>query len=523
MNARIADLIRESRTDEIGDAIEEGALLPHADLHAGADRARRLRGGRRGCRRERRHEPPRLPDLARASAEGAGGRDCAGGRRERLQRGRRRALAESPRGSSPSTAWNREAAARRGRRSRWPRSAGSAGADTFTLVRPTASAEPSQRLAPNPPGSVSVPPAATGRHRRCRRSRSPALDSSGAAPAPPTGSRGRCSPRSTRSSRTSGATWGRARRAPSAGCSSCRDTWLRWGVDADGNGFADPWNAADAIYAAARYLAASGGQSDVRGSDLLLQPRGLVRQRGARPGGALRRRAREGVIFKLDRLQVAVDDARKQVASSERTTPLREGRHAQACGRRGRACSSAPRRARLLSTKLVLEQRAARLTARRVAAERLVKKQHAALAAAQRALSAAREQMLAPSFSYPVASVLGAPAYSGDYVVPRRRRPRCRQRRAHAPRLPGRRHRRADRGPRLRARRGVRRPRLARAGPPLRHRPDDRYGRRPELDLLPPLVPGRTGSRPAPGSRPAHRSVSSGPPETPPARTSTCS
>src|ERR671936_1606656 len=41
------------------------------------------------------------------------------------------------------------------------------------------------------------------------------------------------------------------------------DTWLRWGVDADGNGIADPWNATDAIFAAARYLAASGGQTDI--------------------------------------------------------------------------------------------------------------------------------------------------------------------------------------------------------------------------------------------------------------------
>jgi soluble lytic murein transglycosylase-like protein len=40
-------------------------------------------------------------------------------------------------------------------------------------------------------------------------------------------------------------------------------TWLRWGVDADGDGVADPWRAADAIYAAARYLAASGGQKDI--------------------------------------------------------------------------------------------------------------------------------------------------------------------------------------------------------------------------------------------------------------------
>ncbi len=42
------------------------------------------------------------------------------------------------------------------------------------------------------------------------------------------------------------------------------DTWLRWGVDANGDGVADPWNADDAIYAAARYLAASGGSSDIR-------------------------------------------------------------------------------------------------------------------------------------------------------------------------------------------------------------------------------------------------------------------
>ena len=40
-------------------------------------------------------------------------------------------------------------------------------------------------------------------------------------------------------------------------------TWLRWGVDADGDGIADPWNATDAVYAAARYLAASGGQTDI--------------------------------------------------------------------------------------------------------------------------------------------------------------------------------------------------------------------------------------------------------------------
>jgi soluble lytic murein transglycosylase-like protein len=40
-------------------------------------------------------------------------------------------------------------------------------------------------------------------------------------------------------------------------------TWERWGVDADGDGIANPWSAEDAIAAAARYLAASGGTTDI--------------------------------------------------------------------------------------------------------------------------------------------------------------------------------------------------------------------------------------------------------------------
>jgi murein DD-endopeptidase MepM/ murein hydrolase activator NlpD len=41
-------------------------------------------------------------------------------------------------------------------------------------------------------------------------------------------------------------------------------TWVRWGTDADRDGIADPWNPQDAIYSAARYLAASGAASDLR-------------------------------------------------------------------------------------------------------------------------------------------------------------------------------------------------------------------------------------------------------------------
>jgi hypothetical protein len=41
-------------------------------------------------------------------------------------------------------------------------------------------------------------------------------------------------------------------------------TWAAYGVDASGDGIADPYNPVDAIYAAARYLSASGAPEDLR-------------------------------------------------------------------------------------------------------------------------------------------------------------------------------------------------------------------------------------------------------------------
>jgi cell wall-associated NlpC family hydrolase len=41
-------------------------------------------------------------------------------------------------------------------------------------------------------------------------------------------------------------------------------TWARWGIDANGDGIADPNNPTDAIFSAARYLAGCGGQFDIK-------------------------------------------------------------------------------------------------------------------------------------------------------------------------------------------------------------------------------------------------------------------
>jgi transglycosylase-like protein with SLT domain len=43
-------------------------------------------------------------------------------------------------------------------------------------------------------------------------------------------------------------------------------SWSQYGVDANGDGFKDPYNPADAIFAAARYLRAAGGSTDIRGA-----------------------------------------------------------------------------------------------------------------------------------------------------------------------------------------------------------------------------------------------------------------
>jgi murein DD-endopeptidase MepM/ murein hydrolase activator NlpD len=40
-------------------------------------------------------------------------------------------------------------------------------------------------------------------------------------------------------------------------------TWMRWGMDADGDRIANPWDPEDAVFAAARYLAAAGAQEDI--------------------------------------------------------------------------------------------------------------------------------------------------------------------------------------------------------------------------------------------------------------------
>ena len=67
-------------------------------------------------------------------------------------------------------------------------------------------------------------------------------------------------------------------------------TWKQWGVAVDGHSVANPYDPRDAIFSAARYLAAAGGRRRHLARDLRLQPRRLVRQHGAGSGPGDRRR-----------------------------------------------------------------------------------------------------------------------------------------------------------------------------------------------------------------------------------------
>jgi murein DD-endopeptidase MepM/ murein hydrolase activator NlpD len=193
-------------------------------------------------------------------------------------------------------------------------------------------------------------------------------------------------------------------------------TWERWGVDASGDGVADPWNPDDAIAAAARYLAASGGATDISGAvfsynhaqwyvDEVLQ---LAQLFGS--GGV-------DATFNLDRLQVSLDRARETVVHANHKLvraerDLRALRSREDVLRRHEAASA------LLSDQLTFDRQATLIGVRRAAAESRVADLRQEVEQAQGDLALAKERSLSASFAPAAGSLLAAPAYDGQYVFP---------------------------------------------------------------------------------------------------------
>jgi murein DD-endopeptidase MepM/ murein hydrolase activator NlpD len=194
-------------------------------------------------------------------------------------------------------------------------------------------------------------------------------------------------------------------------------TWERWGLDANGDGVADPWNPEDAIYAAARYLSAAGGTQDIsRGVfaynhaqwyvDEVLQ---LAHTFGS--GGL-------DTTFKLDRLQVSLDGARKDVAEANRQL-LAALRDQRALAKQESRWQAKAEGAQLLSKQLELQKTATLVGVREHAAAVRVARLRTKLREAANALTQARTQAQSTTTA-PTAGALFASPVTNDsgYVFP---------------------------------------------------------------------------------------------------------
>jgi murein DD-endopeptidase MepM/ murein hydrolase activator NlpD len=193
-------------------------------------------------------------------------------------------------------------------------------------------------------------------------------------------------------------------------------TWLRWGTDADGDGIADPWNPVDAVYSAARYLAAAGGQTDIsRGVFSYNHADWYVRQvldlaRVYGQGGMT-------ATVDLQRVQVALDAARRRVIKANASVLAAEaqGDHVRRLSERLHERVDA---SQLLSDRLAAQKRAALFDVKIAATGDATAAARGRLAQAQEALEAAQQRAQAPSFAQGVGTLMAAPSYQSNYVFP---------------------------------------------------------------------------------------------------------
>jgi murein DD-endopeptidase MepM/ murein hydrolase activator NlpD len=194
-------------------------------------------------------------------------------------------------------------------------------------------------------------------------------------------------------------------------------TWLRWGLDASGDGVADPWNPEDAVHAAARYLAAAGGQSDLPRAvfaynhaqwyvDEILQLAEVL----GRGGGV------EGPLT-LDRLQVGVDEALAEVARANRALGVLRRRDRALALRQGRLLAQAER-APLFSARLDARKRAVLLGARRDELAAEIARLEADAGRARQEVEEARARSQAAAFAPAAGALLATPTAGGGYVFP---------------------------------------------------------------------------------------------------------
>jgi murein DD-endopeptidase MepM/ murein hydrolase activator NlpD len=203
-------------------------------------------------------------------------------------------------------------------------------------------------------------------------------------------------------------------------------TWERTGTDADGDGVANPWNPEDAVYSAARYLAAAGAHTDISRAvfaynhaqwyvDEILS---LAADLGSGDAGFAAGLGLGAADYRLAELQEQVADARKDVTRAQRLIPAGE-----------RKVERLERKAMILALKAgdpnistntfeELESQISALEDAQARADEDIDRRQAELDAAVAVVTSLEDQLAAAAVADPATAVLGAPGSIAGYVFP---------------------------------------------------------------------------------------------------------
>jgi murein DD-endopeptidase MepM/ murein hydrolase activator NlpD len=197
------------------------------------------------------------------------------------------------------------------------------------------------------------------------------------------------------------------------------DTWLRWGTDGNGDGLVDPWDPEDAVYSAARYLAAAEGRTDISRAVFAYNHAQWyvddVLQLAAMFGGEF---ASADAVFSLDRMAIALEAAQEQVASLSEQLEAAEQAEAAASEKANRLAALADDLGLLVSDRVLAEKEAFQATEELAAATAEAARLRTELEAAQTALDAAQSGAHEASFAPAAAGVLRMPTRADGYVFP---------------------------------------------------------------------------------------------------------
>jgi cell wall-associated NlpC family hydrolase len=177
---------------------------------------------------------------------------------------------------------------------------------------------------------------------------------------------------------------------------------MEWGVDANGDGVADPWNPYDAVYAAARYLAASGGATDIARAVFSYNHADWYVQEVLRLAQTYAQG--QGTPSTLDTVQQSLTGTRQATAAAGSRAASAEAA-VRKLGTRIARLDRRAARTKLLSSRLALQAQAGRLREQLPAAQTRAEQAQQALEQAKQAL----QQAAAPSAGfYPAAYEDGA-------------------------------------------------------------------------------------------------------------------